>query len=159
MQACARAHIPVPGSAEDLWSDARVKSGNGVMQGKGAQPTSPRHPKPPLLAEEFLRKDLTSPYFRHVTKTDVASKSDKSYFRSACTSALRMEPPREGQAGHLGFDETNTTISGDVQTAPTSSERTRWMNLWSPVKSETKAEAKKRIMLPVSTGHSLWFIA
>lgn len=88
MQACARAHIPVPASAEDLWSDARVKSGNGDNQGKGVQPASPQHPNPPLLTEEFWRRGLISPYFRHVTKIGTDSKSDESYFRIACTSAL-----------------------------------------------------------------------
>lgn len=43
---------------------------------------------------------------------------------------------KEAQVGHLEFEETNPTISGDVQTAPTSSERTRCMNPCSPVKSE-----------------------
>lgn len=46
------------------------------------------------------------------------------------------EHPQEARVGHPEFDEMNPTVSGDVQTAPTSSERTKYMNPYSPVKSE-----------------------
>jgi len=46
----------------------------------------------------------------------IDSKSDKSYFRSACIPSLRMEPPQTAWVGHLEF-ETSPTIIGGVQTA------------------------------------------
>lgn len=50
--------------------------------------------KVPLLTEGSLRKDLISPYIKHVPKIDIDSKSDESDFRSACISSLWTEPPQ-----------------------------------------------------------------